>query len=136
MFRTALNAADNKTPCKMSDMNTQVSYMYRDGANYKISCKEILAGELTQKEIEEINGLAIDGEYFYPGSIGLPATNFVDLGYQEYDDDPEWHELQEIELTKLAPTADVTAAEFLETFRNGIVMSFICERARKMTRIA
>ena len=128
-------------------MNTKVNYMYRDASNYKIHLEAILIGDLTDKEIAEvilISALTLDGTpnepitsqdidhalkddfspdsiedgYFFPGAIGLPSTTFVDEGYQAYDDDPEWHELTGITRTKEANTCEVTAAEFLEAFRN------------------
>lgn len=104
-------------------MSTRVDYMYRDGANYKLSLSAVLQGELAEEEIKEIFDLSEDmGSHdcncFYPGKIGIPATTFVDKGYDAYDDDPEWHELVEISHTEAEPTKDVTAAEFLEAFRN------------------
>lgn len=104
-------------------MATRVDYMYLDGANNKLHLSAVLQGELTEEEIKEIFDLSEDVvfhdcNYFYPGNTGLPATTFVDKGYAAYDNDPEWHELVEISHTEAAPTEDVTAAEFLEAFRN------------------
>ena len=35
-------------------MNTKINYMYRDAANYKIHCEEVVKGEIDEKVCEEI----------------------------------------------------------------------------------
>ena len=126
-------------------MNTMITYMYRDGSNYKIHCEEVIHGTLTKQEIAEIvaisvlcgNGTPFDAIteadidemsdyletdmsdcYFYPEVCGLPAPTFVSEGYAPYEDDPDWHELCEITETDRKPTCEVSAAEFLAAFRN------------------
>lgn len=108
-------------------MNTHVSYMYRDGSNYKLQAEAILKGSLTQEEIDEIFKKTQDkvftgSHFFYPGNIGLHAPTFVSEGYAEYDDDPDWHELLEVYPTDKEATCEVTAAAFLEAARNGTLL--------------
>lgn len=108
-------------------MNTRITYMYRDGANYKLRAEAILAGSLTQEEIDEIfdktqDELLRDCHFFYPGNIGLPAPTFESEGYKAYEDDPDWHELLEVYPTENEVDVAVTAKDFLEAVRNGTVL--------------
>ena len=32
-------------------MNTKINYMYRDAANYKIHCEEVVKGEIDEKSL-------------------------------------------------------------------------------------
>ena len=36
------------------EMNTKINYMYRDAANYKIRCEEVVKGEIDEKVCKEI----------------------------------------------------------------------------------
>ena len=126
-------------------MNTKIDYEFRDGSNYRVACEEILSGTLTKREIAEIVAISflcgngtpfaeiteadIDEMsdyletdmpecYFFPGACGLPAPTFEDEGYEPQDDDPDWHELCGISETDRTPTCDVSAADFLASFRS------------------
>ena len=99
-------------------MNTKINYMYRDAANYKIHCEEVVKGEIDEKVCEEILE-DMDCEPFYPTNIGFRAPTFVSQGYKPYDDDPDCHELYDLELTDEEPTVGMTAEEFVEAFRSG-----------------
>ncbi len=101
-------------------MNTKICYMYRDAANYKVHNEYVVNGELTSADEKEVIGnCLIDGEYFYPASVGLPARDFVSIGYRPYEDDPDWFEFQGFEATHAAPTGKLTAAELMAAFRAG-----------------
>lgn len=126
-------------------MNTKIEYLYRDGANYRNYCEEVISGTLTKREIAEIVAISVlcgNGTpfaevteadvddmsayletgmldcYFYPEACGLSVKTFVSEGYDAYDDDPDWHELCNISETEQAPTCDVSAADFLAAFRS------------------
>ena len=104
-------------------MNTEVEYLYRDGANYKLWITEVLPGELSEAEIAEIFEISKDQMFedlhpFYPENIALDAKTFASEGHKEYDDDPDWHELISITRTRQTPTTKFTADLFLESFRN------------------
>lgn len=101
-------------------MNTKIKYMYRDGANYKIHCEQIVAGEIDENTCEEILE-QMDCEPFYPANIGFDAPTFVTLGYDTYPDDPDYHELSDFELTDEEPTVPVSAEEFVAAFNSGIL---------------
>ena len=99
-------------------MNTIVHYMYRDAANYKIHCKEIVKGELDEidrKDLFENYEEAI--EFFYPEKIGFKAPTFVSEGYRPYEDDPDSHEIVDFELTDERPTVDLTIDDVLAYLR-------------------
>ena len=95
-------------------MNTQVTYLYRDAANYKSSRVVVLEGELTRKEQLQVLTARHEGLWFIPSQVGLDdlqaqLTSFPD------PDDHVWHEL--LEVTSVAVAADLelpTAQEFLQ----------------------
>ncbi len=99
--------------------NTEVSFMYRDGANYKLPQKVVLAGEMPKGANKKIRTAIIDDEYFYPQSIGLPCENFVDKGYKAYDDDPDWFEFIKTETVDKAPTCNLNAIDVYNDLLSG-----------------
>ncbi len=99
-------------------MNTKICYMYRDAANYKIHCEEVIAGEIDEAKKEEFfENYSMDE--FYPSQIGFKAPTFVTEGYKPYPDDPEWHEVVDFLPTDEKTTVDMTITEFMEAIRNG-----------------
>ena len=89
--------------------NTRVNYIYRDAANYKIPLHVVLPGSLTSKQMDDIWDYS---EEFRPADFGFPADTFVSRGYRPYDDDPDTHEITEVEETDEEPTVEITADEF------------------------
>lgn len=104
-------------------MNTRISYLYRDAANYKVHNACVIRGEVTEEQIAVIANSLMDREYFKPSMVGLPETTFVDLGYRAYDDDPDFFELGSngdlsgsFEETDLPFDVDMTGQELAERF--------------------
>ena len=97
-------------------MNTEMSYLYRDGANYKKRNFVVLEGEITEDQINEIMDCLNAGEYFIPRQIGLPEERFPD---SPTEDDHCWFELSEdcFESTSMDPTVDITVSQLLERFQ-------------------
>lgn len=96
-------------------MNTRITYLYRDGSNYKQSESVVIQGELTFAEVEPYLD---EGEYFIPGQVGLEDLQHRFGGKLTMDDHP-WHELKEddFELTDDPLTGSITTQELLERFR-------------------
>lgn len=75
-------------------MNTKISYMYRDAANYKIHCEEVVKGEIRDEDREDLfENHPLELEEFYPATVGFKAPAFVTEGYKPYPDDPDTHEV-------------------------------------------
>lgn len=97
----------------MDKPNTAISYMYRDGANYKEGERVVIAGRLTLAEVEECLD---DEDGFIPGDVGLPELQERLQGFPS-GDDHVWHELEEMEPTAEEPTLALTADQLREAFR-------------------
>ncbi len=104
-------------------MNTKLTYMYRDAANYKTNHAIILAGQITesqQKAIRE-HGDDSSGEqdavFFIPSAIGLKDLQ-AELGNGEWDEgiDHVYHTIEEFESTEDAPTVGISSEEFVRRF--------------------
>lgn len=113
---------------KEHTVNTKVTYLYRDAANYKIYSEEIVTGSINEYFGTEFYEVAlnnfkqyclIDGEYFYPTGVGLPDHNFQTAGYAAYEDDPDWSELIGFEETKLPPTVKMSIGDLMGAFARG-----------------
>ena len=59
---------------------------------------------------------ASEDKPFYPSLYGFPCWTFVDLGYQPYDDDPDFYEITNVEETSEPPTVDMTAEGFFNRY--------------------
>lgn len=97
-------------------MNTELSYCYRDGSNYKQwNGPVIVEGDLTLTEKEEIISCLQDGERFIPEAVGLPAQRFE----EKTEDDWNYMELRvdDIESVAHKPNCSMTARQLLEKFR-------------------
>ena len=97
--------------------NTKLWYMYRDASNYKLHIDVVLTGEMTPEQWETILSCCDDREYFAPAKVGLEARDFVAMGYQPYDDDPELFEIVEYSHTDLNPTVQMTVEELVTKFQ-------------------
>jgi hypothetical protein len=51
---------------------SRFSYRYRDANNFKVERTVLLQGSLSAVELDEINALLFDGEWFVPEQVGLP----------------------------------------------------------------
>lgn len=93
-------------------MNTLISYVYRDGNNYKQGEFLVVPGEMDKNAVFDC---CDEGEYFIPGQVGLPElqpqmTSFPSAA------DHVWHELEDIELTEEEPNAKMTAEDLEKRF--------------------
>lgn len=102
-------------------MNTIIDYLYRDASNYKRWNTEIVSGEITQEDLDRIEAILFDGEYFVPHDVGLPEHRVVD-DYRT-DDDHCWFEWQtydvdDVEFTSQPPTIDLTIDQLVSNFES------------------
>lgn len=97
-------------------MNTQINYLYRDGANHKKPGHVVLAGlpaiglkafEAALKEVLD------DGEYFIADQIKVPEVFLWAGGYKLNEDDHSWHVFSDAEETADKATDERTPEEFL-----------------------
>jgi hypothetical protein len=98
--------------------NTQITYMYRDASNWKQFETVVLAGAMSQEDIDLIISKLEDGDLFIPEQVGLPRLQFRWPTLNE--DDHVYHELkrEDFEIVDLPPTLEITAKELVENFRN------------------
>lgn len=80
-------------------MNTQISYMYRDGSNYKQHADVVIAGTLTDEQKKDIIDALDDSEHFIPSQVGLQDLQSRMIGFPS-GDDHVWHELQAEDITE------------------------------------
>lgn len=107
--------AEGQAHTPQTAKNTQVAYLYRDGANYKKRGVEVVSGAITAEQCERIKACLIDGEYFYPSKVGLPEHRFDTV----YEGDPDWYELcveDDLTLTDEMPTVGLTVDQLVENF--------------------
>jgi len=99
--------------------NTRITYMYRDGANYKTSRAVVVAGALTPDQAAALLRCCEEAGDFIPGQIGLPDLQDSFQGCESHWDpelDHPVHELTSIKLTTAQPTVlDPEAGQMLTT---------------------
>lgn len=94
-------------------MNIKLSYLYRDGGNYKQFNDEIFTNtnnlEITFVQ-QEVKKCLIDGEWFYVDQWGLK-----DMHVHPWDNeiDHTWHEFDYLEETNEKPTTTMDISELL-----------------------
>lgn len=97
------------------ERNTMISFLYRDGANYKTLNHVVIPGEMTQAQIGRIMACRDDGEYFIPERLGIEAERWA-----RYDSqlDHIWCELFDgaIKPTDMPWTDDVELEELVRRF--------------------
>ncbi len=100
-------------------MNTEFSYMYRDGDNYKQCESVIFAGEVTQKELEMILSNREESEFFIPSQVGLEDLQSRMSSFPD-GSDHVWHELQisDIALIDTEPTESIDIHAFALKFKD------------------
>ena len=109
-------------------MNSQITYLYRDGSNYKRYNTVIVKGKMTSAHLARIEKCLFDGEYFVPRSVGLPEERSTDY---RTDDDHCWFEWEiyqddatgeydldysGVELTDTEANVDLTVDELVANF--------------------
>ena len=100
-------------------MNTSFYYQYRDASNYKQDITVILAGSLTQSQIEEIMKTREDGEYFIPSQVGLNDLQCHMIDGGDTEDDHVWHEMEGNAFTNTdkEPTTTMTSEQLYQNFK-------------------
>ncbi len=95
-------------------MNTRISYLYRDASNYKMPNEAVVAGSITECQIDLIIDSLDEGEYFIPRMVGLPEKRFGEFT----EDDHCWFELRRegFKATTEEPNVDMTADELAGKF--------------------
>lgn len=101
-----------------SNLNTKIHYIYRDAANYKISCDEVVRGCVDKEKLDSILE-EYPMDVFYPANIGFKAPTFVTEGYKSYPDDPDSHEIVDFEFTSEPPTVEMTIEQFIAAIEDG-----------------
>lgn len=99
--------------------NTEMSYLYRDGDNYKKSGTVVFRGEppmgvpAFERAVRE---LMDEGDYFTAHQVSVPEV-FLWEDFEENESDHAWHELEGFGLTDRHATDPRTPEQFLEAVR-------------------
>ncbi|MBK0404875.1 hypothetical protein I5M27_17925 [Adhaeribacter sp. BT258] len=96
-----------------SNLNIQLSYLYRDAGNYKQFGNIIFSNpENIPLEVisAKIRAALIDGEYFVASKWQIPALQSFHF---DEELDHNWHEFEDIESTKEEVTNERSISEFL-----------------------
>lgn len=101
--------------------NTEINYLYRDAANFKLYTSIVIPGVLSKEQEGVIRSCLFDGEWFVPAQVGLPDDN----KYSDSEDDHplfEWTGIKHVQkpvsngLEHLTP--DVLVKRFLDAQNN------------------
>jgi hypothetical protein len=94
-------------------VNTSISYLYRDGGNYKRHHRVILPGLISEDQAQTIRDALEYGDFFIPDLVGLPGERF-----EHYDPelDQPFFEMGEIEPTAEPPTVDTSLDKLVSAF--------------------
>ncbi len=92
-------------------MNTEIHYLYRDAANWKVYNKIIIRGELS---FDDLVPHLYQSEYFIPSVVG-----WSDLQSNDWtEDDHVWHEIVELVITSERETVNQNSDEIVCLFKN------------------
>lgn len=91
-------------------MNTEITYLYRDAANWKVYESVIVEGVVS---FDDLSAHFCDGDYFIPDVLGW--KNLAPNPRTEYDH--IYHEIFSCEPTNL-PANSMTAVELVERFKS------------------
>ena len=97
--------------------NTELTYMYRDGGNWKQFETVVLRGEMTPADMDLIISKLESGYLFFPEQVGLPRLQHR---WERLNaDDHVYHELDrsDIKIVDAPPTTTLSARELVENFR-------------------
>lgn len=95
------------------EINTQFSYLYRDGSNYKVWNSCIISGKMKENEYEQIKQCCEEELYFIPAEVGLPEQRFSDVT----EDDHPWFELVDYEPTLKKPDVDLSVKQLIHNIQ-------------------
>ena len=93
--------------------NIKFNYLYRDAGNYK-QFGNIILSNPNNISIDLVTDIIrknlIDGEFFEAGKWGVPSL-FFDT---KNEDDHEWHEFENIEITQEPPYSGSAIEDLLD----------------------
>ena len=98
-------------------MNTKITYLYRDGCNYKQLNEVIVNGHITEEQKRTIINCCDSKEYFIPRQVDFPESRF---GKVDLETDTCWFELDEssFEDTSEEQTLDMTPEDVVKQFES------------------
>ncbi len=100
-------------------MNIKLTYLYRDGANYKQFNEVVFCNpeKILLEEVEEtIIASLIDGTWFVADNWSLPNMFFKEYMWNN-EVDHNWHEFECVKETEMLPTEEMAINKFLVKIR-------------------
>lgn len=115
LFRQVCEVLDDILPEKRGDVNTKITYLYRDACNYKQPNEVIVNGHITEEQKQKIINCLDSREYFIPRQVEFPEIRFGNI---DLETDTCWFELDKssFEDTSEEPTLDMTPEEVVKQF--------------------
>lgn len=99
-------------------MNIALSYMYRDGANYKQRGEVVFAnpGNMPVSLVDhQIRATLFQDNLFIARQVAIPEQFMVESPFDK--DDHAWHEYEEVEKSNKPVTDDRSIGHFIEDMR-------------------
>ena len=96
-------------------VNTRITYLYRDASNNKKWNECVVKGRLTIPQVREIMDCCNDRQFFIPSQVKMPEEKFSTTT----EDDHCWFELDEssFAMTLQPANEEIMVDELLENFR-------------------
>ena len=110
---TKPNPADYKT-------NTKVTYLYRDGGNYKLFLEEVFRGKLSEDQMKAFNRKYAE-QGFYPSKLQM--NDMMTVASKD-GNDPDYHEFTRLILVQEHATVNKHINEFVEAFESKKCLAF------------
>lgn len=94
----------------MTELNTKITYQYRDADNYKKWASVVIHGAI---QLSAISKFLFEKEFFIPSEIGL--EDLQKLPFKSCDH--VWHELLSVSKVNEKPTHNIEADHLLQLLR-------------------
>ena len=100
--------------------NTKVSYLYRDGGNYKLFLEEVFRGKLPEDKMKAFNRKYAE-QGFYPSQLQM--NDMMTVGTKN-GNDPDFHEFTRLIPVEEHATVNKHINEFVEAFETKKCLAF------------
>jgi hypothetical protein len=100
--------------------NTKVTYLYRDGGNYKIFLEEVFRGKLPEDQMKAFNYKYAE-QGFYPSKLQM--NDMMTVGSKD-GNDPDYHEFTRLILVQEPATVNKHINDFVKAFEEKKCLAF------------
>lgn len=100
--------------------NTKVTYLYRDGGNYKLFLEEVFRGKLPEDQMKAFNRKYAE-QGFYPSKLQM--NDMMTVGSKN-GNDPDYHEFTRLILAQEHATVNKHINDFVKAFEEKKCLAF------------